>query len=318
MYRKAGGASPGRGDGTPNASFRVWEPDACVARTRNAFTLIELLVVISVIAVLMAIIMPALSKAREGAMATVCKGNMKGYSLALQMYLQDNDDKFLDPWALYFSQSGTYANEGGNPQNRWCNGAMDLSQFPERGGPFFRSYLTNAKAYICPTFKRMALSYFGQTNISETVSFANKFGTPALYKPWYNYSMNAYLGPKGAAALDGQFAKAGQVKHPGDLVVFVEESCFLDAGINDQGINDTYMRPLPVVDAETAVKSRGSRGAVKPGPAPEGVGTFADIIAGLHHAPTANPVAGRGTCVFLAGQVEARNRMDTFGLLWPK
>jgi len=289
----------------------------------TAFTLIELLVVISVIAVLMAIIMPALSKAREGGMATVCKGNMKGYSFALQMYLQDNDDKFLDPWALYFPRTGTYPDEGGNPQNRWCNGAMDLNQFPERGGPFFKSYLKSAKAYICPTFKRHAMSFFGQTTISETVSFANKFGTPALYKPWYNYSMNAYLGPRGAAALDGQFAKAGQVKHPGELVVFVEESCFLDKGFNDQGINDTYMRPLPMsndghVDAESAIRSRGGRWAVKPGPAPEGVGTFADIIAGLHHAPSGNPVAGRGTCVFLSGQVEARNRMDTFGLLWPK
>ncbi|MCU0913142.1 MAG: type II secretion system GspH family protein [Planctomycetes bacterium] len=287
-------------------------------RRRNAFTLIELLVVISVIAVLMAIIMPALSKAREGGMATVCKGNMKGYSVALQMYLQDNDDTFLNPWALYFPRTSAYSDEGGNPQNRWCNGAMDLNRFPQRGGPFFQSYLKSAKAYICPTFKRMARAFFDQTHISETVSFANKFGTPALYEPWYNYSMNAYLGPKGQAALDGQFAKAGQVKHPSELVVFVEESCFLDNGINDQGINDTYMRPLPVVDAETAVRSRGNRWAVKPGPAPEGVGVFADIIAGLHHAPSGNPVAGRGTCVFLAGHVEARNRMDTFGLLWPK
>jgi hypothetical protein len=265
----------------------------------------------------MAIIMPALSTAREQGMATVCKGNMKGYSFALQMYLQDNDDRFLDPWAVYFSQPNTYPDEYGNPQNRWCNGEMDLSQFPQRGGPFFKSYLSNAKAYICPTFKRLAMSRFGQ-NVSRTVSFANKFGTPRVYKPWYNYSMNAYLGPKGASALDGQFAKAGQVKHPGELVVFVEESCFLDNGFNDQGINDTYMRPLPVSDAEAAVKSRGNRWAVKPGPPPEGVGTFADIIAGFHHAPTGNPVAGRGTCVFLSGQVEARNRLDTFPLLWPK
>lgn len=287
-------------------------------RKGNAFTLIELLVVIAVIAVLMAIIMPALSKAREQGLATVCKGNMKGFSFALQMYLQDNDDKFLDPWALYFSRTSAYPDEGGNPQNRWCNGAMDLNQFPERGGPFFKSYLQSAKAYICPTFKRMAMSFFGQTNISATVSFANKFGTPTIYRPWYNYSMNAYLGPKGASATDGQFAKAGQVRRPAELVVFVEESCFLDSGINDQGINDTYMRPLPLSGAETAVRSRGGRWAVKPGPAPEGVGTFADIIAGFHHAPTGNPVAGRGTCVFLAGHVEARNRMDTFGLLWPK
>jgi prepilin-type N-terminal cleavage/methylation domain-containing protein len=287
-------------------------------RKMNAFTLIELLVVIAVIAVLMAIIMPALSKAREQGLATVCKGNMKGYSIALQMYLQDNEDRFLNPWALYFPRTSAYPDEGGNPQNRWCNGAMDLNQFPERGGPFFRSYLKNAKAYICPTFRRMAKSYFGQTNISETVSFANKFGTPALYRPWYNYSMNAYLGPKGQAATDGRFAKAGQVKRPGELVVFVEESCFLDKGYNDQGINDTYMRPLPVSDAEVAIQSRGSPWTVKPGPAPEGVGTFADIIAGFHNAPTGNPVAGRGTCVFLSGQVETRSRLDTFPLLWPK
>jgi prepilin-type N-terminal cleavage/methylation domain-containing protein len=143
-----------------------------VSRARG-FTLIELLVVIAIIAILAAIIIPALSKAREGGMAAVCKGNMRGYSLALPMYLQDNDDRFPDPWALYFSQSNTYPDENGNPQNRWCNGEMDLTQFPQRGGPFFKSYLTNAKAYICPTFKRMAMSYFGQTNISETVSFAN-------------------------------------------------------------------------------------------------------------------------------------------------
>jgi prepilin-type N-terminal cleavage/methylation domain-containing protein len=287
-------------------------------RNRHAFTLIELLVVIAVIALLMGILMPALSKAKQEAMAAVCKGNMKGYCLALQMYLQDNDDQFLNPWALYFSQPNTYSDENGNPQNRWCNGAMDLTQFPWRGGPFFHSYLKNAKAYICPTFKRLAMSSFGQTNASGTLSFANKFGTPAIYRPWYNYSMNAYLGPKGQSATDGQFAKAGQVKRPGELVVFVEESCFLDNGFNDQGINDTYMRPLPVSDAEAAIKSKGNRWAVKPGPPPGGVGTFADIIAGFHHAPTGNPVAGRGTCVFLSGQVEARSRLDTFPLLWPK
>jgi len=58
---------------------------------------------------------------------------MKGYSVALQIYLQDNDDKFLDPWALYFSRTSTYPDEGGNPQNRWCNGAMDLNHFRSAG-----------------------------------------------------------------------------------------------------------------------------------------------------------------------------------------
>ena len=69
---------------------------------RSAFTLIELLVVIAVIALLLAILMPALNKARDLAQGTVCKGNLKNYTLAMLMYLGDNDNKFNDPDKCYF------------------------------------------------------------------------------------------------------------------------------------------------------------------------------------------------------------------------
>ncbi|MFI4912236.1 MAG: type II secretion system protein [Sedimentisphaeraceae bacterium JB056] len=59
---------------------------------KKAFTLIELLVVISIIAVLMSILMPALSKVREQGKAVVCGTNVKNNLNALTMYAMDNKD----------------------------------------------------------------------------------------------------------------------------------------------------------------------------------------------------------------------------------
>ncbi|MHC4167765.1 MAG: type II secretion system protein, partial [Planctomycetota bacterium] len=60
-------------------------------RKKQGFTLIELLVVIAVISILMAILMPALRKAREGARRVTCVSHQRGFGLAFQAYLEDND-----------------------------------------------------------------------------------------------------------------------------------------------------------------------------------------------------------------------------------
>ncbi len=60
---------------------------------KKAFTLIELLVVVSIIALLVAILMPALGKARKQARASVCLSNVKQWTTAIVMYANDNDDK---------------------------------------------------------------------------------------------------------------------------------------------------------------------------------------------------------------------------------
>lgn len=61
----------------------------------RAFTLIELLVVISIIALLIAILLPALATARESGRAIRCGSNLKQFGLATHLYLQDNDEWFF-------------------------------------------------------------------------------------------------------------------------------------------------------------------------------------------------------------------------------
>src|SRR6266516_139714 len=63
----------------------------------QGFTLIELLVVIAIIAILAGLLLPTLSKAKEGGRSVTCKNNMHQITIGMLMYVDDNNDFF--PWA---------------------------------------------------------------------------------------------------------------------------------------------------------------------------------------------------------------------------
>lgn len=67
-------------------------------RKSKGFTLIELLVVISIIALLMAILMPAMQRVRKQAMTIACRSNLRQLSLVVLAYTNDNDGRFWRGW----------------------------------------------------------------------------------------------------------------------------------------------------------------------------------------------------------------------------
>lgn len=84
-------------------------------KSKKGFTLIELLVVISIIALLLSILMPALSKVKEQARILVCKTNLHQWGIAIMTYTSDNDGSSLSSTtyapATYGSFSILFPNE---------------------------------------------------------------------------------------------------------------------------------------------------------------------------------------------------------------
>lgn len=80
-------------------------PHRLIVRARG-FTLIELLVVIAIIALLLGILLPSLSSARDSARRVLCQSNMRQIELAHQMYIEDFDGRFIDAALPHGSLAG--------------------------------------------------------------------------------------------------------------------------------------------------------------------------------------------------------------------
>lgn len=82
-----------------------------MSRSCRAFTLVELLVVIAIIALLMSILMPALSRARAQAQTLVCQNNLRQLTIGLNLYSISNDNKALESQGgpdYWFTQIAAY------------------------------------------------------------------------------------------------------------------------------------------------------------------------------------------------------------------
>ena len=229
-------------------------------KTRQpAFTLIELLVVIAIIALLAALLLPVLSRARARADAVNCLGNTKQMQLAWQMYADENRE-FI-PGNNWQSEAGTGGFARGNLN--WLSGWLDPRQANNTDntntlllldpqwsslGPF----VTAAKVYRCPASRLTAVEGAGFFPLVRSVSMSGWMG--------YNSTLfnSGYLLFRKTTALARLAAS--------DALVFVEE--------RDDSIDDGYFA-IDMVAQELVNLPAGFHGG-------SGGVTFADGHAEIH------------------------------------
>jgi prepilin-type processing-associated H-X9-DG protein/prepilin-type N-terminal cleavage/methylation domain-containing protein len=168
----------------------------------HAFTLIELLVVIAVIAILVALLVPGLARAKGKAKSVACLSNVKQWSLAMQLYLEDNNDRFP-----YEGWTGEAINAGKNV-NAWYNAVPPLAKVDsiEKMYASGRAPVPGSRSiFTCPTVRD------GPTN------------APTVDKPYFMYGFNNRLDPNDAGGIEHQF-RLSQVVQPVETVIFTENS----------------------------------------------------------------------------------------------
>ena len=150
---------------------------------RRQFTLIELLVVIAIIAILAAMLLPALNKAKQTAMKISCLGNIRQIGFFAHSYEEDNKE-----WIMPGDYAGT----------KWIPRHRVYSKIPSHTGT-----KPTGKVYACPS-ETLALTSYSENNYSHYAANLFLAGSEAFKSAGY-----------------GRLHKQRHIQQPGQ-VLFVE------------------------------------------------------------------------------------------------
>ena len=115
------------------------------SRKSRGFTLIELLVVISIIALLVSILMPALSKSREQARGVVCKTHLRSIGVCISLFSEDNDGRSFDA-----QETNSFFWKDANDE--YLDPEVDDAYW----GLGYLKYIGDPDIFECPSFLRVS------------------------------------------------------------------------------------------------------------------------------------------------------------------